>query len=194
MRHPAARLFALLSFALIGVLGSCADQRTQTVDTTSAQRPVPSADIPGVPGSTGPGWGGPPVVERGTDITWSPRTLLDSAIADVDRDGMAERVELFAAVERDRQGRVMFDDGQRWALLVRDGADVYSLFDGFVQLGRIDFWLVIGTDTAPPAILLLQRTPNGVLVQKYVFDGQRRVFVSRGFVEAVGDVMHRPPE
>jgi hypothetical protein len=184
MRHPIARLFALL--ALVVVLDSCADERTRTLDTSSAQRHAPSAHMPG--------WGGPTVVERGTDITWSPRSLLDSAIADVDRDGAPERIELYAAVERDRQGRVMFDDGQRWALLVRDGTDIYPLFDGFVQLGRIDFWLVLGADTTPPTILLLQRTPNGVLVQKYVFDGQRRAFVSKGVVDAVGDVMHRPPE
>ena len=187
MRYSGAQLHAMLAFGVCSMLACRAAEQSKSVDTAqlspSTQSPVPRAHMPG--------WGGPPVVERGTEITWSPRTLLDSAMADVDRDGTPERVELYAAVARDRRGRLMFDDGQRWALLVRDSTNVYPLFDGFIQLGRIDFWVVMPSDSSA-AILLSQRTPNGLLLQKYVFDGRRRAFISTGAVEALGNVLHRP--
>lgn len=188
------RLLTVLLTALVaGAIGFfAADLTKRQASATPPQTPAPTGSAPGVPGSTGPGWGGPAVVEPGSEIAWSPRTLLDSASADVDRDGSLERIELYAAIERDRRGRLAFDDGQRWAVVVRDSAAVYPLFDGFIQLGSIEFWVVDG-DSMPPAILLFQRTPHGVLLQKFVFDRQRRAFASQGSLDAVGNVVHQPP-
>ena len=146
-----------------------------------------SPDIRGEGGPTG-------AVVRGLDSLPSlPETMVDNAAIDLDLDGAAERVELYAAVQRDDRGRLMWDDGQRWALIVRDGDAVYPLFDGFVQLGKVTFWLVDPLDGQPPAILTEVAAGAGVRVERFIYSAEERGFVPTGVVEASGNVVHETP-
>ena len=147
----------------------------------------PSAEVGDAAGATG-------AVVRGLDSLPSlPETMVDNAAIDLDRDGAAELVELYAAVQRDERGRLMWDDGQRWALIVRDGDAVYPLFDGFVQLGTVAFWLVDPLDGRPPVILTEVAAGAGVRVERFIYDAEERGFVSTGVAEASGNVVHETP-
>lgn len=78
-------------------------------------------------------------------------TLLDEYAFDFDRDKVDEKISLYTAAQRDDDGEIMWDDGQRWLFVVQDTEKDYILFDGWVQLGGItsftytvddDFYLV----------------------------------------------------
>lgn len=121
------------------------------------------------------------------------RTLLDSATADVDLDGTPERLELYAAVDRDARGRVMWDDGQQWALVVRDGDAVYPLVNERVQLGHLRFWVVDRGRDSVPVIVVLRETGSGLQVRPFVFDPGRGAFAPAASLEAAGNVVHASP-
>lgn len=127
------------------------------------------------------------------DLLDPPRTLLDTASADVDGDGAAERIELHAEVERDARGRLAWDDGQRWLLVVRDGEVAYPLFDGLVQLGRLGF-AVVERGEETPVILATVEAGAAISTEAFGWDDVRGGFASLGRVEATGNVTHRTPE
>lgn len=155
-----------------------AENRTET---------VPEAETPGTLESAR-------TIVRAVDSLPSlPQTLLDNAAGDLDGDGAPERIELYAAVDRDPEGRLMWDDGQRWALIVRDGDLIYHLVNELVQLGKLSFWLVDPMDGDPPAIVVQRATGAGVRVQKYIYDRELRGFVAVAAVEASGNVVHETP-
>lgn len=117
-------------------------------------------------------------------------TLLDSATADVDGDGAAERVELAATVELDSRGQPLWEDGHQWMIAVRDGADTYPLVERFVPWGGAAFWIV-APDSAGPAAVLAQVSSlasggGGMRVEKFVFDPARGGYRRTDAVEAFG--------
>jgi len=118
-----------------------------------------------------------------------PPTLLDSTSVDVDEDGVAERIELYTAAERDRAGRIMWDDGQRWLLLVRDGEATYPLFDGYIQLGRLTYW-VVEAEAGPPTVLVQEQTGAGIRTRGLVHDPAVGGFVPAQVLEVPGNVVH----
>lgn len=132
-----------------------------------------------------------PVIAGGTSPKL-PRTLLDSASVNVDGDSVPERVELYAEVERDRAGRIAWDDGQRWLLVVRKGEETFTLLDEQVQLGTVGFTAVEHASGDQGAIVVEMQAGSGVRVRSYVFDRAAGGFVSRDSVSASGVVVHRP--
>lgn len=85
-------------------------------------------------------------------------TLLGELIFDFDKDRVDEKISMYTAAGRDSNGEIMWDDGQRWLVVVHDEDKDYVLFDGWVQLGGItpfaytvdeDFYIAtISTGTA----------------------------------------------
>jgi hypothetical protein len=120
--------------------------------------------------------------------------LLDSFALDLTGDGEEERVELYANVERDQRGRLMWDDGQRWMLLARAAGDAraWVLFEDFVQLGRLSFWAV-QTVEPPNALIVEIAAGAGVRVWELSYDAALGGFVERASVAASGNVLHRTP-
>lgn len=159
----------------------------ELVETRAPVATEPSPEARGTSGT-------PDAVVRAVDSAPPlPETMLDNAAIDLDLDGAPERVELYAAVQRDDRGRLMWDDGQRWTLIVRDGDAVYPLFDGYVQLGKVTFWLVDPLDGRPPAILTQVAAGAGVRVERFIYSAEEGGFVSTGVVEASGNVVHETP-
>jgi hypothetical protein len=117
-------------------------------------------------------------------------TLLDSATADVDGDGAAERVDLAATVELDGRGVPLWEDGHAWMVAVRDGADTYPLIERFVPWGGAAFWIV-APDSAGPATILVQTSTfaggsGGMRLEAFVHDRARGGYVRTGDVGAFG--------
>lgn len=55
------------------------------------------------------------------------------------RDKLAV-IELYTSAQRDDRGEMMWDDGQEWALVARDGNFIYPLFEKkYVQIGEVSF-------------------------------------------------------
>ncbi|HEU0301476.1 MAG TPA: hypothetical protein VFR37_18600 [Longimicrobium sp.] len=126
-------------------------------------------------------------------------TLLDSATAEVDGDGAAERIDLAATVEMGDDGRPLWEDGHHWMVAVRDGADTYPLAQHFVPWGGAAFWVVAEGSAGPAAILVQTSTrigeDGGTRLEKFVFDRGRGGYVRTGLVEAFGAAQYRgPPE
>jgi hypothetical protein len=132
-----------------------------------------------------------PLVIAGGMSPRLPRTLLDTASVNVDGDSTAERVELYADVAREA-GRLQWDDGQRWLLVVRKGEETFTLLDEFVQLGTVGFTAIEHASGDQGAIVVETRAGSGVRVQSFVFDRAAGGFVSRDSVKADGIVVHRP--
>ena len=69
-------------------------------------------------------------------------TLLERAYVDADSDGTKESVELYTSAKVASDGRMGWDTGHQWVLLVRSGEAVFPLFDDWVQYGEVQFWVV----------------------------------------------------
>ena len=72
-------------------------------------------------------------------ISMDGLTLLDEYIIDFNDDGYDEVIAMYVAAGRDDNGEIMWDDGQRWALVVHGDNKDYLLYDDYVQLGSIEF-------------------------------------------------------
>jgi hypothetical protein len=152
--------------------------------------PLESVEEPRVPS---PAAEAPEATPRGPLPEPYP-TRLDRATIDLTGDGSPEVVELYAAVERDTRGRLMWDDGQRWMLVVHAGdpGEGFLLFDDFVQIGRLSFWAI---ETVEPLneLVLEVATGAGVRVWRVQYDPVQDAFVERESVSASGNVIHRTP-
>ena len=89
-------------------------------------------------------------------------------------------------------GRLAWDDGQRWLLIVRKGEETFTLLDELVQLGTVGFTAVEHASGDQGAIVVETQAGAGVRVRSYVFDRAAGGFVSRDSVSASGMVVHRP--
>lgn len=66
-------------------------------------------------------------------------TLIDEYIIDFNSDDYDEKIAMYVAADRDDSGEIMWDDGQRWVLVVHGDNKDYVLYDDYVQLGSIQF-------------------------------------------------------
>jgi len=194
---------APIAFLAITVL-AVACEREASTDTDLANRVPPAGDTAGaVPGPGAPAdvtAANTPVdttrtrvVEAAQAGVQTPASLLDSATVDLDRDGDREMLLLYAAAERDDRGRLMWDDGQRWLLLARDGEREFPIFDGFVQLGRLGFHVIERGDAEPPLLVLREETGAGLRIWTYTYDAAAGAFHGTLVLEATGNVVHATP-
>ena len=122
----------------------------------------------------------------------SPITLVDTAVpqaavgdprwefqqsasADLNGDGTAERVVLLANVELVR-GRPAWDDGQRWQLYVEaaDGTRT-RLYARFVQLGHVEAFLGPASADGVRPVVIIERTPQRLAVYETRYRGPNAV-------------------
>lgn len=65
---------------------------------------------------------------------------IDRYEVDVDKDGTIESLEVYSDAEIGKDGRLLLDDGQEWALILRKNDEMYSLFErSFINLGGIEY-------------------------------------------------------
>lgn len=183
-------LAAFLGGYLLGGRERAAPPTPAVVASTDTAPPADSAAADGAPADTA-AVSMTPVIAGGV-APRLPRTLLDSASVNVDGDSVAERVDLYADVERDRAGRIAWDDGQRWLLVVRKGDETFTLMDEFVQLGTVGFTAVEHASGDQGAIVAETRAGSGVRVRSFVFDRAAGGFLARDSVAVSGIVVHRP--
>lgn len=89
-------------------------------------------------------------------------TLLERKYVDADSDGKKESVELYTSAKIASDGRMGWDTGHHWVLLVRKGDEVYPLFNDSVQYGEVQFWIVsLNKDNI--------QGPEGVDLQTHIY-------------------------
>lgn len=154
--------------ALVLLLSACADgadaPRADPAADSSASRP--SASAPVVPVAT--------LVDSSVPESWTEDArwgFRRDASADLDGDGQPERIALRARAEV-RNGRPLWDDGQPWEVSIEapDGRRT-RVFARFVQLGTLEAHLSRAADGKPPVLVLLERTPNALVVREVRYRG-----------------------
>lgn len=59
---------------------------------------------------------------------------------DFDKDGSMESIEVYSDAKVDKSGKLLLDDGQGWALILRKNDEVFPLFEkSFIQLGGLEY-------------------------------------------------------
>lgn len=91
-----------------------------------------------------------------------PAVRIASARADLDRDGTPEELELRADVERAADGGLLWEDGHRWVVLVRDGDREDRLVDQFVPQGRLTAWAIEPEAGSPLVVVLKESGTAGI--------------------------------
>jgi len=105
-------------------------------------------------------------------------TLLEKYEIDFDNDNTNETVELYAQVEI-YEGEYMWDDGQRWMFLVRDGESTFVLFDDYVQLGTIKVKIYKSFDDYNYHIISILEVGAGYEINDYVYNAENGYFVEK---------------
>jgi hypothetical protein len=117
-------------------------------------------------------------------ISTEDLTLLERIYDDVDSDGKNESIELFTSAKKGPDELIEWDDGQRWLLLVKDGGKKFPLFDDYVQLGQLQFWVGIinKSETVSTSDVDLERhiyvmiSGNSIQLSDYYWDKQNLSF------------------
>ncbi len=110
-------------------------------------------------------------------ITTGDLTLLDNAKVDLNGDKREENIELYTTAQRDSSGDIMWDDGQKWFLIVRDEDKEYLLFDEYVQLGVLDYWVFNSDDKC--YIVTLQTGSAVFKLSAYTYDNKKGAFIKK---------------
>lgn len=85
-------------------------------------------------------------IKSADTISLDGLTTLDEYIIDFNEDGHDEKINMYVAAERGPDGEIMWDDGQRWVLVVHGENKDYVLYDDYVQLGTINFNVLTNDD------------------------------------------------
>ncbi len=165
-----------------------------------------------------------PAVVRPRAVDLEGLALVDSAALDLDGDGSEERIELRVQAERLPDGRVLWEDGHRWVVVVREGGGsngrAFPLLDAFVPHGTVRFRLVERWDEAsgtgpdresaesdgdpgePPepgaggisVVIAVESSTGGVWVTEWRFDPGEGGYVGVSRLRVEGRLIHRTPE
>jgi len=113
-------------------------------------------------------------------------TLLDSYSFDIDENGVEETIALYTAAQRDSGGDIMWDDGQIWVLVVQGEDKNYELYNNYVQIGAIDFYIFTTDDGFH--ITTVENTTAGLKLIDYIFSNEENSFTPKVHYNAIGNV------
>jgi hypothetical protein len=122
-----------------------------------------------------------------------PRSLLVDEALDLTGDGVRERVQLYVDAESGPDGRLHWDDGQRWVLLVRADGGVYTLLDRYVQIGGLRFWVMEEAGEEAPRLVLLHAAGAGISLTSFRYQ-QPQAFVATPEFAVTGNLVFTSPD
>jgi hypothetical protein len=107
-------------------------------------------------------------------------TLLERAYADADGDGEDECIEVYTSAQVAADGRMAWDTGHRWALLIKKGDAVFPVVDEYLQYGELQFWVVgfggEDADGGAGACVYVAVTNNSFELLRVYWDGKASSF------------------
>jgi hypothetical protein len=119
-----------------------------------------------------------------------PAVRIAGASADLDRDGTQEEIEIRADVERADDGELLWEDGHRWVVLIRDGDREDRLVDQFVPQGRLAGW-VVEPEEGSPVVVVLKESGTGGIELRAFRHADRRGYVAAGSFVGTGRLIAR---
>jgi len=103
-------------------------------------------------------------------------TKLREFSTDLDLDNIEEKIELYTAAERHENGEMLWDDGQNWVLVVRDGEKSYPLLSQYVQLGVVHFTVSDRGKDKLPNITVIVPTGASFSIMDYIYNEEKNGF------------------
>lgn len=119
-------------------------------------------------------------------VDLSNLTLLDQYIYDFNLDGFDEKISMYTAAQRDENGNIMWDDGQRWLFVVEGKDEDYVLFDDYVQLANINYHVYTEDDEFN--IVSSYVGGANLTLSNYKYDTQNHVFLKSTSFDTSGNV------
>lgn len=113
-----------------------------------------------------------------SEISLEHYTLLEKYEVDFDNDNNNETVELYAQVGI-YEGEYMWDDGQNWMLLIRDGERSFVLHEGYVQLGVIKVKLYESFNDNNIHLISVLEAGAGYQLKDYVYDSENDIVIEK---------------
>ncbi len=101
-------------------------------------------------------------------------SLLETYSYDVLGDSDNERISLYTSAAVDGKGNIMWDDGQRFILVVESESGHYTLFDEYVQLGRVYF--MVGDRDGRHVVTIVVSTNAGMRIEEMSSSADEAVF------------------
>lgn len=117
---------------------------------------------------------------------FSQLTLLESFNYDYDLDGTEEAINLYTSAQKNSDGEIMWDDGQIFKLIIHDDDKIFILFDEYVQLGKINYYVYLENDIF--TITVISPRTASFTVTDYVFDKDTNSFLVNRLIEKITDI------
>ena len=113
-------------------------------------------------------------------------TLLDEYEFDFNGDNIMEKVNTYTNAAKDEKGEIMWDDGQRWLIVVHSENKDYILFDDYVQLGQINSYVY--TIDEDFYIATLSTGTANLTLKSYFYDKENDLFIETIPFDTEGNV------
>lgn len=113
-------------------------------------------------------------------------TKLNEFSFDLDSDNEEEKIEVYTAAGYGPDGKMLWDDGQRWLLVVVDGNKYYPLYSEFVQQGEVFFSLSRVGEQMIPQVNVYISTQGGMEIIDFVSNNKKEQYE--------GKVVYRPKD
>jgi hypothetical protein len=95
--------------------------------------------------------------------------------ADLDGDDRPETIILTADVEMAGNGRALWEDGHRWAVLITAGSETTLAYAAFVPRGFVEVAVLEPSSEHRRSLLLNERTPEQLRTITIAYDGTGQV-------------------
>ncbi|MCX7615601.1 MAG: hypothetical protein N2Z65_07600 [Clostridiales bacterium] len=114
--------------------------------------------------------------------------LYQTSALPLDNKGSKATLELFVKAEQ-ANGKIAWDDGQNWYLIVRDGKSVFLLLDNvYVQGGKINYWPIWSYDKNAPGLLVMVQESAGIHEYSYTYDRVKDCFYKQDIYKTEGNI------
>ncbi len=81
------------------------------------------------------------IISAREDFGKNDLTLLNSYSIDIYGDEKEETISMYTDAEKDPEGNIMWDDGQNWTIIVDGNDEAFVLFDDYLQLASLEFFV-----------------------------------------------------
>lgn len=116
-------------------------------------------------------------------------TLLNVNEVDIDNDEQMETIEVYCQASLNEDGELVMDDGNGWKLVVRKDEQLYPVFDGFIQLGKLEYkgYEEYG-DTTVFHLLISKVQGAGLTMYDCYYDENQDAFISKEVYQTTGNI------
>ncbi len=113
-------------------------------------------------------------------------SLLASYEYDINEDKIQETIALYTSAKKDSNGEILWDDGQKWVLVVQEEDKDYELYNNYLQLGTINFAVFTAEDGFH--ITIVEDAVISPTVVDYIFNKEESSFIPSIYSDSLKNV------